>query len=682
MDNPIYVNSANIIQFGLGITFDIGLNRITFNSVPLTTYVSGNAGNVQGIYLQVFDASGLEVKTLDLTTRDINPASPAPYVLQLPNGFAQYGVFVINAIIVDQDSSQYQISLRKNICAPTGFVNGSVPGSFLAQVNCDAPKVIFTETTNFAYQGLSPYSISKAGTLYYPQGTLDPIDFTFTPFEITGNDGVYTGPYRIKNTTNAVYDLGDNVFVSVPYYTLLDFEVRCNSYLEGLLCCVQDVQNTYLSDPNSARGRDAKNKFDQITMPLITALVQEKAGKDSSVQVKIISDILQCDCSCGPQSIEPVLLTGDNAGPSFTIQGQYGSTVTPVVIGDSTQYTVSSKTTTVSKDSGETALTIQTVSSAGNVTYKILINYDALAANILTTIGNNEDLLNQLNALITATGTGVSLAGLDGGCVITIGNCDYALIEPATPVKTITSITIDGSAHNAPGGLLLTNTSAVASWLNGLSLGTFTATSGSGNITIQSLNNSHLITQLALTIGGQPTLRQFTKTCVGLVEVLNAIITYICAIDTTKIKFGVAGQSITLFDGGGNPVNTNIASSIALSDLLTEMLQANNQLFAALSGTSLTCDNIKVVFPARITTIVGTDFILGTKGGLCSRLTFTDLAAQVLSAISSNPSLTTTFCTMVAACSAPFCSPPTNVSGVLTSGPNCVQITNITGSSS
>lgn len=682
MDNPIFINSANIIQFGLGITFDIGLNKITFDSSALTTYVSGNAGNVQGIYLQVFDASGLEVKVLDLTTRDINPSAPAPYVLQLANGFAQYGLFIINAIIIDQDSTQYKISLRKNICSPVGFINGSVPGSFIVQINCDAPKVVLSETTNFAYQGLAPYNISKSGHLYYPQGTLSALAFTFTPFEITGDTAVYTGPYRINNTTSATYDLGDSVFVLIKYYTLLDFEVRCNSYLDGLLCCVEDVQNTYLSDPNSARGRDAKNKFDQITIPLITALVQEKAGKDSSTQIKIISDILQCDCVCTPQSVEPVLLTGDNAGPSFSIIGQYGTSVSSAVVGSSTQYTASSKTTTVTKDSGELGLSIQTVTAAGNVTYKIIINYDALAANILTTIGNSEDLLNQLNALITATGTGVSLAGLDGSCVITIGNCNYLLIEPSTPVKTITSITIDSTVHNAPGGLLLTNTSGVATWLNGLSLGSFTVNSGSGNITIQSLGNSHNITQLAITIGGQPTLRQFTKTCVGLVEVLNAIITYICAIDTTKIKFGVAGQSIKSFDEDGNVITTSIASDIDLSALLIEMLAAENQLFSAIAGVSLTCDNIKVVFPARITTIIGTDFILGTKGGLCARLSFTDLAGQMLLAISGNSTLTTIFCNMVAACTAPFCSPPTSVSGVLTTGPNCVQITNITGSSS
>jgi hypothetical protein len=682
MDNPIFINSANIIQFGLGITFDIGLNKITFDSSSLTTYISGNAGNVQGIYLQVFDASGLEVKTLDFTTPDIDPSAPAIYTLQLANGFAQYGVFIINAYIVDQDSTQYKIGLRKNICTPAVFVNGSVPGSFITQVNCDAPKVILSETTNFSYQGLAPYNISKSGNLYYPQGTLSPLAFTFTPFEITGDTAVYTGPYRINNTTSATYDLGDNVFVLIKYYTLLDFEVRCNSYLDGLLCCVEEVQNTYLSDPNSARGRDAKNKFDQITIPLITALVQEKAGKDSSAQIKIISDILQCDCACSPQSVEPVLLTGDNAGPSFSIIGQYGTSVTSAVVGSSTQYTVGSKTTTVTKDSGELGISIQTITTAGNVTYKIIINYDALAANILTTIGNSEDLLNQLNALITATGTGVSLDGLNGACVIEIGNCDYLLIEPSTPAKTVTSITIDSTVHNAPGGLLLTSTSSVASWLNGLSLGTFTVNSGSGNITIQSTGNSHNITQLALVIGGQPTLRQFTKTCVGLVQVLNAIINYICAIDTTQIQFGVEGQTVITYDEDGNPTVRTLHPDDALSAVLIYMLAAENKLYADLSAVSLTCNNVKVVFPARITTIVGTDFILGTKGGLCARLSFTDLAGQMLAAISGNPTLTTTFCNMVAACTAPFCSPPTNVSGVLTTGPNCVQITNITGSSS
>lgn len=678
MSNPIVINSANIIQFGLGITFDIGLNKITFDSSTLTTYQTGGAANVQGIYLQVFDASGLEVKTLDLTTPDILPATPAPYVLQLANGFAQYGLFIINAIIVDQDSTQYKIALNKNIYAPNNFENGAACGKFMEIVNCDAPKVILSETTNFTYQGLLPLSISKSGTLYYPQGTASPVAFTFTPFEITGSTAVYTGWYKVVNSTTVVYDLLDNVFVTFNFNTTQLFEVRCTSKLVDLICCIKDVENTYYSDPNSAVGRDAKAKLDKISVPFLLATIEEKAGKDNSAQIKIISDTLQCDCVCEAESVEPVLLTGDNAGPSFTITGQYGTSVTPTTVGGSTQYQVASKTTTLTKNVNELGFSITTTTTASNVNYAIAFNLPALAQEILTAIGDSPSLTDMLNNLIN-TSAGLSLNGLNGGCVITIGNCSYSLIELSTPVKTIVSITIAGTVYNAPSNLLLTNVSGVSTWLNGLALGTFTAIASGSNIVISSAANPNAITQFIFTTGGSSVTRQFTQTCVGLVQVLNAIINYVCTIDTTKITFGVTGQTVVVYSGDtGTP--TSVPSTVALSTLLTQMLAAENKLFSDLNTLALTCANVQVLFPISSVAIVGTDYVLGTKGGICARLSFTDLATVLLSTITASPTLSTAFCTLVASCNSATCSPPSNVSGVLTTGPTCAAISNITGS--
>lgn len=679
--NPILINSANIIQFGLGITFDIGANTITFDSSPFTEYQSGGAANVQGIYIQIFDASGLEVKPLDLTTPDILPSAPVPYVLHLPNGFAQYGMFILNAIIIDADSTQYPINLRKNICQPDNFANNVVSGQFIATVDCDTPRIILAETTNFSYQGQPPLSLTKNGNLYYPMGTLSPVAFDFTPFEVSGTGNVYTGPYRIKNITTALYDLLDNVSVKINYSTLLDFSVACGSKLVNLLCCVNEVYQIYNTDPNSNRGRDAKVKIEKITAPFITAVIKDKAGQKCDDEINTISKILQCNCACDPQSVEPLLLSASNAGPSFTIQGQYGTTVTPVVIGSSTQYTVKSTSYFVTKDSGELGFSIQTIASAGAISYKIIFNYNALAANILTTIGNSVELTAQFNALIDAAGGNLSLAGLEGGCVITIASCNYRLIEPITPVKTVVSITIDGTVHNAPGSLLLTNVSGIAAWLNGLSLGTFTANldGGSNNVIIESDTNTHILTQFALSVGSSPLLRQFTAVCTTLVDVLNAIITYLCAIDATKVAFGVASQNICTYDDSGNVVTTVVDPTIKLGALISDILNAQCALYGKIASIALTCTNLKTLLIPNTLTFIPTDGLFGTRGDDCAKISWIDSATQLLSIINSTPALQAAFCAIMAQCTGVSCPAPANVSASLTSGTMTVNANNVAG---
>lgn len=677
--NPIILNTPNIIQFGFKATFNLELNKITFDISGLTTFVSGNASNVIGIYFEVYDASGLQVATPNFASPDIIPDSPAPFVVQLANGFAQYGLFVVRGIIRDANGTDYIIELKKNICQPADFTNGVSTGILLQKIDCASPKIIISEITNLTYNGKSPTLLTKEGTLFYPNGTLDQVDFTFTPFEVVQ---VYTGGYEVKNRSTATYDLDDNVFVQIVYKSDLQFDVTCQSALVSLLCCIKDVQDIYLSDPNSARGRNAKIQLDKITVPFLTATIKEKAGQDASIETALISNILSCDCNCN-QLVESAPVAGSTAA-NITIQGLGATNVSSSQSGNTTQYTVSSKSTTVTKDPGELGFNIQVIQTQYNTEYKITFNLNELANEILTTINNDQALTLFIQQIVGATGSSISLAGLDGGCVIEIGDCTYTLIESTSIAKTINSITINNVIRTAPTGLLLTNTSGILSWLNGLSLGTFTAVfdGGSSTVTIRSVSNPNSITQFNMTSQGSPLLRQFTKTCAGLVEVLQAIIDYVCALQANQIKFGYTGANLCTYGAGNVVVTTPVLSTTTLEALLVSILNAQCALYNNVGNSGLNCAAIKAIFPTSTNAFLSTDGVYGTRADACNKITFVDLATILLSTISGNTTLKTAFCTIVASCTAPSCSSPSSVSGVLTTGPVCVAITNITATAS
>lgn len=677
--NPIILNTPNIIQFGFKATFNLELNRITFDISGLTTFAPGNAGNVIGIYFEVYDASGLQVATPNFANPDIVPISPAPFVVQLANGFAQYGLFVIRGIIRDANGTDYTIELKKNICQPADFVNGTSAGTLLQKVDCASPKIIISEVTNLAYNGKSPILLTKDGTLFYPNGTLNEVDFTFTPFEVVQ---VYTGGYEVKNRSTATYDLDDNVFVQVVYKSDLQFDVTCQSALVSLLCCIKDYEDIYLSDPNSARGRNAKIQLDKITIPFLTAVIKEKAGQDASIETSLISSILKCDCDCN-QLVEAAPVAGSTAA-NITIVGLGATNVSSTQSGNTTQYTVSSKSTTVTKDPSELGFSIQIIQTQYNTEYRVTLNPNPLANEILTAINNDQALTLFLQQIVGATGGSTSLIGLDGKCVIEIGDCTYTLIESTSIAKTINSITINNIIHNAPAGLLLTNVSGITSWLNGLALGSFTATfdGGSSTVTIKSISNPNPATQFAMTSQGSPLLRQFSKTCAGLVEVLNAIITYICALQANEIAFGYTGANLCTFGSGSTVITTPVLPGTKLDALLVSILNAQCALYNNIGNAGLNCAAIKAIFPTSANAFISTDGVYGTRNDACNKITFLDLATVLLSTISGNATLKTAFCAIVASCTAPSCSAPSNVSGVLTTGPVCVAITNITATAS
>jgi hypothetical protein len=669
--NPVPVNSDNIVNFGFGATFKLASKQILFVIDGYTSFKP--SGTIQGIFFKVVDPSGITIKDIDFNSPDITLAGHTKTV-SIPNNLFMFGWWQITATLKDQDGTLTTVEVKKNICEAAAIQNGTIPGQLTADINCDSPSIKITETTNLSYNGKSPVIVSKSGNFYYPQGTLDSQAFTVTPFLISGSDSVYTGDYIVKNTTTATYDLQDGIFLELQYITKLNFSVNCNTGLASVICCIEAVTDIYQQWPNTERGKSAKAQLDIISPYVYLALSKEKIGLSSSEEILKIADILGCDCNCGAQLISPRTV---DATQTIVVAAGCGIDVDVVTEGSNTTYTISGATTAVTNDNDDLAFNVILTQSGCQNIYAISLNYGVLAENILVAIDEDDNLKSLFNAIVDKTLFQDALNSFDGKCIIDLSSADYILAVPINEsgVQTITAIFIDGASVAAPDGLSLLNPSGISTWLNSLSKGTFTVNEDdtAGTVTIQSLANTFKVSTLTVStvVSGNTSTKTylFSTNTKSLVDLLQLLFDYVCALDTTEIAFGVAGLQQYSFNSDYSAVNKiTIDQAAKLSDVLKNMILAQQQLFTRLNAAGLSCVNINSLFGTVDKMLVSTDGILGTKGGSCAKVSYDELASIILTKITASSDLASQLCGISQGCAGAVCAPVTNVSGVFASG--------------
>lgn len=640
----IAVNSANINSAGFSLSVDI-LNRLfVFNLLPFTTGANLSATKVS-FFVQ--DKDGVQLANIDFTTpaNYVNPGTTTTWTLNLagvvnfPFLFQQYQVYIS---IQDSGGQVYStVPIFPTLCQPTNLTDqGYVPGMFQITPDCVNNVLTVQEITALVYNSLQPTTVSKTGTLSYPTGTIGPLSFSNTPFS---NNVVYTGQYNLTCTTVATYAIGQDVYVLVSYVTNNVFPVTCANKMANILCCIQKVEQTYLKNCENAIGANAKQQLSDISLFMMNGLLKEISGQDSQFEVDYIKKYLSCDC--GSASLSQSEFTPINpAVTSIVLHGVGGTTIpAPTTTGNTQTYNIASNIYQVTKgDIGDLAFTIGIDTSVTNtVKYVITFNYDTMAGYILTAIQNDPTLLAQLNSLIAASG---SIIGLNGLCVINTDQITYSLSQPVTGATIITNIVINGTNFAAPTNLFANNPTAVSAWLNSLALGTFSATVTLGVLTILSSNNTNIISTLTFT--GPNVTQQFQATSVTLVQVLQAIVNFLCNLTALQVALGNALTVCTL-DYNNNVVQTTYqgdttqqAYNGALANAICNICNRINSLVA------FTCAKLQALFSDNPNAQFNyaSDRFLSIVGGACTTLTAKQATLAIINAVNADPATKAAFC--------------------------------------
>lgn len=661
----IPVSSSNIDTFSFEVDIDVYNRSMKFDSAS-TVYVGAGAYNVLGICFSLVDSVGVEMMGVNWGNPQILPSSSVlSYTLDLSSSAVNFLFqgYTIIGYIKDQDGKIYQtVPVIKNVCQPPALTeDGYVYGDFEIIPDCINNTTTIKEFTVMVYNNLTPISVTKSGTLYYPTGTISPVSFTGTPFS---NDDVYSGEYKINCTTVSKYDLGDSIYVLVTYLTNEPFPVTCSNFIGDITCCLTEVYNTYLKNCENSIGQAALQKYNSVLPSILNGLVKQINGQDASSEVALIKK--QLNCNCGSTSLRQNQATPTNSSQySIILNGQGGTTIpSPTISGNTKTYNVASKTFRVGKaDTGDLAFTITIDTSVSNVvTYNILFNYDKQAEYNLDAIAASPTLINQLNSLVS--GGGGSIVGLDGKCVIDLTKSNYSVSQSADGTTQITNIVINGSTYNSP-SVYANDGTAVANWLNSLTLGTFTAVFSGGTLTIQSVANTNTISTITFT--SPNTTKQFSSTNATQLQVFQAIINWMCA--QTDLQSALANNiNLCTFDYNGEIVTTQIASGSSQSIYNTAVASAICNITARMNSvTATTCASLKALFVDRPSVSFGaTDRIYGTLGGNCTGMTDQQLANVIFMAVNKYSDVKAAFCGIN--CTAPGTCPDITNTNLAMSG--------------
>lgn len=636
--------TSTITTFGFSVNIDIFARSMTFNLLPFT--VGPNLAN-RPVSFSVIDQDGVILSSINFTTPQIpNAGTTTSWVLDLSSvNFAfLFQTYAIYAAIQDVGGQIYQTNvIYPNICQPTDLTDsGYVPGMFQILPDCINSVLTIKEITALVYNNLAPFGVpTKTGVLSYPTGSIGPVSFSNTPFS---NNVVYTGQYNITCTTVASYAIGTDVYVLVSYITNNVFPVTCANKMSDIVCCITKVQQTAIKNCNNAIGENAKHQLSDISLYVMNGMLKEISGQDAQFEVDYIRKSLSCDC--GSASLSQSEFTPINpAVTSIVLHGVGGTTVpAPTTTGNTKTYNIASNVYQIVKgNTGDLAFTIQIDTSVANtVKYIITFNYDTMAGYILTAITNDPTLLAQLNSIVQATG--VNLQGLNGACVIDLTKTNYSLSQNITGATLVTNIVINGNNYAAPTNLFANNPTSVAAWLNGLTLGVFSATVTSGILTILSVNNTNTLSTLSFT---SPNVTQlFQATNETLVQVLQAIINYICNLTALQIALGNAISVCTL-DYNNNVVSTNYPSTTSQGSFNAALANSVCNICARINTlTGLTCTKLQAIFAANPAASFNnaSDWYMSSVGGNCTQLSGRQQALGFIAAVNAYSDVKAAFC--------------------------------------
>lgn len=649
------VNTTNIQTFDCRVTIDV-LNRIFRFDFSNTEFKNGVSNINVGLAVSLEDSSGIKLSEIDWNNPQIPDVSISlVYELDLSTFVDWHFLFQKYKIKVgakDETDFVYLDFPIKEICQPKDFTeNGYSYGSFELLFNCNNNNVLVKETTNFSYKDKEPFEKDTIGTLYYPQGTKPQVDFTFTPFVDTN---IYTGIYKLDNTTYATYDFDDGFYIKLAFSTVINKEVTCEQPMQELLCCITDLQIEKEKHCGDAIGRALEERWAKASLPFFVGIMKEISGQDSSFEAKKVREILRC--SCTKTKIKKVQQSMPLNYNINVVQGG-ATTVVQSISGTTKTFTVSSKSyVLVKNNNSDTAFTIHPIDTTTPNVVKIPIsfNYEIMAASIYNATANSEELLTQLNSLIQSTG--IDLSNIDGKCVIDISATNYFLSQRfSNSSVSISKILIGNTEYDAPTLLTISNTNGIENWLNSLGQGSFTVSfSTSLNngvyINILSINNTNQIVSAVFATNNGEINVVFQRTNKSVIALFQALIDWACELTTEQVKLG---RYFTLYSI--NLSNQIVATTYPPNTILADFLENQQSVLQDYANriknyTQITCDTIKNLFPQSVQTLQNTDYIIGVKGGICARIFPVEFGTRMLQLGITDAAFTNAFCALVDAC--------------------------------
>lgn len=670
------VSSPDINILDFSVLLDMSMAIPTLSITNLSTVV--NPGNLQWIFI-VLSPNGTPIHTGDFASPDIDSAAFTTFnfsdPIPMPFGKLEFNAinkYSVEVFVKDSNGEIFNLKKAQSICKPNGNngKNNFGAADIHIESKCSLGKIYITDQTALLYKSLTGTKVSTSGTLSYPPD-IDgnaPADFTINQMPLlapiqTGGDG-----YRVYVAHIYQYDLGDFFYVNVRYsYNNKSFPVWCNVDLCPLFCEYDKLLALVEKECDPETRGDYNKKLNLINgklMKAVIGIVQPLCGFDVPKLIEEIKEIggFTCDC-CRPVSLSNIGAVTD-AGISLAVNKLGGDAVLSWTSDGNGNFTLNyadyTYVFTICEDSGSDAFEFKQTQAGYVKTTCLKVDIGILATEIVTEITNNTTLINMINSIVNQVQ--LNCNGIDPMGIYS-PTCDYSIqVNAAMPGDFVVSILIDGVEIPAPSNTLLIQDAAIASWLNSLTLGTFTASYNAGTkiLTVSSTGNTHSVS--ALLVGGSSERNlKFGNTCGNICTILQNIITYLANQNLLQITTG-GDITVCSLDGTGHTVTTTFPSNTTGFTLVQALATAICSITSLFGLRMLSSPNLKAQFAEYSGGVpVSGDYALMSKNGILTKIPLEKLAVAIFALLSSDTDVKNTYCAGSLCDSVPNCSPVTNL---------------------
>lgn len=308
-----------------------------------TTYIGSGSTLVRGANVQVKNPFGVIVKPYGANYEiapDLSGGMDAPICISIPTqaGAYQWGTYIVDVTLYDEDGTPYTVTKSVKICAPDTKNKQKNFAILSAKLLADCSNGVLTVITDTPpnYNGTIFQSQDIDLTLEYPTSSgLPVLAVDVDSFSVQ----LFEGVYKLTGTICVRYNVSDsvntNVYVDVLYKIKLEKNVRC---LIDECCVFTELANLnaqLLSNCSNQKKEEISNTIFDVLRLLKTAQLGAQCGEDPSQYIEQLEKLLGCSCTCNCAEGTPII--NNTPVTNFTLEG---CNVTKQVIGQTTKYTI------------------------------------------------------------------------------------------------------------------------------------------------------------------------------------------------------------------------------------------------------------------------------------------------------------------------------------------------------
>lgn len=339
-------------------TFDLTPTNPEFSFLDTTNWAGQGiaTSDVNGCF-KIVSPSGVTIyDNTDFTDPNcdiwVSNALTSQQTIALPlnsDGTVEAGTYTITYTIYDSNLVAYSTQIN------TYTYEYVAPEVCISQtVDCISPQFTSTDLTEYEVEGITP-TITRTHTIYYPNGSAGQ-GSPLAGIAATISTGVfYNGTETTVIESALEYVFSDGLIVLDEIDGSKDVKVNCE-YVCSIYCCVRALEQQLLSTPittNKFEYAKLSDTFQTVMSFVGLAKLAIECGKSDDVNCYLekIQELTNCNSDCNCSGDEPSRVSGLGGLINEVVVNSGGApiVVTPVVVGNTTTYTITLSASFVSK---------------------------------------------------------------------------------------------------------------------------------------------------------------------------------------------------------------------------------------------------------------------------------------------------------------------------------------------